>query len=625
MMRTKAALRRVARIALTTASAALLAGAIFASTPSGGTVSPSSSTLTWTGGPFVASNPLSCRDAELTCDHFALTVVPPNKSFVLTVRVTASSIGDDIDLFVRDPNNNTIASSTTSSGVEEVVISNPAAGTYTVVVQPSLVVPGATYSGFAGIGSPPRDIMSNSYNGVVFTSNFTGVPSATPAKSPPLVPNLKVSFNPVGRQAAEPSTGVDKNNNGFMTAGAFDSVIGVPGVTTLARTVVMRSSDKGKSWQAVSPPLNLGVVNTTDPDFTLDPYLHVDPVTSRVFSFDLNLVCGGEEIFSDDEGVSWQSRQVCTVPVNDHQSLITAPPGQGLAQPTGSYPRMVYYCFNQVGDSACARSTDGGTTFVKTATPAFLGSDPGTTGSVCGGLTGQLAADSKGRIYLPTGNCGLPWVAFSDDGGDSWTRVNISSLTPMADHEVSLAVDSADNIYAVWQDGTFRLPFFSVSTNRGVSWSQAIMMAPPGVHEVNFPTIAAGDPGRVAFLFPGSQSQNFSDPTRPWNIYIVASVNGLDANPTFTWTTANDPSNPVHRGDCGPGRCESQNGGNMFDFLDIQVSLVDGAFWGTASKTCVSNSVPSLNCVTNPQAPGISPGQGFSIREVKGPPLFLNR
>src|SRR5881227_2047772 len=64
---------------------------------------------------------------------------------------------------------------------------------------------------------------------------------------------------------------------------------------------------------------------------------------------------------------------------------------------------------------------------------------------------------------------------------------------------------------------------------------------------------------------------------------------------------------------------------NMFDFLDIQVSLVDGAFWGTASKTCVSNSVPSLNCVTNPQAPGISPGQGFSIREVKGPPLFLNR
>src|SRR5947208_15097643 len=113
--------------------------------------------------------------------------------------------------------------------------------------------------------------MSNSYNGVVFTSNFTGVPSATPAKSPPLVPNLKVSFNPVGRQAAEPSTGVDKNNNGFMTAGAFDSVIGVPGITTLARAVVMRTSDKGIIWQAVALRMTYGVVIPTDRDLIRDP------------------------------------------------------------------------------------------------------------------------------------------------------------------------------------------------------------------------------------------------------------------------------------------------------------------------------------------------------------------
>src|SRR5207253_11279114 len=151
--------------------------------------------------------------------------------------------------------------------------------------------------------------------------------------------------------------------------------------------------------------------------------------------------------------------------------------------------------------------------------------------------------------------------------------------------------------------------FFSVSTNRGVSWSQAIMMAPPGVHEVNFPTIAAGDPGRVAFLFPGSQSQNFSDPTRPWNIYIVASVNGLDANPTFTWTTANDPSDPVHRGDCGPGRCESQNGGDPAHFLLIPLSLVGGAFGGQASKTGVADLDPGPSWLTSPTEPGHSPGQ----------------
>ena len=170
----------------------------------------------------------------------------------------------------------------------------------------------------------------------------------------------------------------------------------------------------------------------------------------------------------------------------------------------------------------------------------------------------------------------------------------------MADHEVTLAVDTADNIYAVWQDGTFRLTFLSVSRDHGLSWSTPLMITPPGVHETNFPTIAAGDPGRIAVLFPGSQSSDFTDGARPWNIYVTVSVNALDSNPTFTWTTANSTSDPVHRGDCGPGRC-------------------DGIFWGTASDTCVDA------CITDPTTEQLRPGRGVSIRETKGPVLLVNR
>jgi hypothetical protein len=151
------------------------------------------------------------------------------------------------------------------------------------------------------------------------------------------------------------------------------------------------------------------------------------------------------------------------------------------------------------------------------------------------------------------------------------------------------------------------------------------MMAPPGVREVNFPTIAAGDPGRIVVLFPGSESADFTDATRPWNIYIVTSVNALDPNPTFTWTIANDRNDPVHRGDCGPGRCDAQDRGSMFDFLHIMVSPADGAFWGTASDTCVPDPDPAKNCVKNPQAQKLRPGQGVAIRQVKGPALFVNR
>src|SRR2546426_10290757 len=56
---------------------AFFATPAYAATPPSGTISPASPTVTWTGGPFLLSNPLSCRDAEVTCDHFALTIVPP--------------------------------------------------------------------------------------------------------------------------------------------------------------------------------------------------------------------------------------------------------------------------------------------------------------------------------------------------------------------------------------------------------------------------------------------------------------------------------------------------------------------------------------------------------------------
>ena len=41
--------------------------------------------------------------------------------------------------------------------------------------------------------------------------------------------------------------------------------------------------------------------------------------------------------------------------------------------------------------------------------------------------------------------------------------------------------------------------------------------------------------------------------------------------------------------------------------------------------TCVPDPDPAKNCVTNPQAQKLRPGQGAAIRQVKGPPLFLQR
>ncbi|MCA1705191.1 MAG: hypothetical protein LC808_18810, partial [Actinobacteria bacterium] len=91
------------------------------------------------------------------------------------------------------------------------------------------------------------------------------------------------------------------------------------------------------------------------------------------------------------------------------------------------------------------------------------------------------------------------------------------------------------------------------------------------------------------------------------------STNALSKNPLFISTTANVPSDPIHRGRCGGA---SQNGrcGNMFDFLDLVVSPLDGRFWGSIVDTCTDD------CVTlkNPKPDEM---QGVAVRQLSGPRL----
>ena len=138
------------------------------------------------------------------------------------------------------------------------------------------------------------------------------------------------------------------------------------------------------------------------------------------------------------------------------------------------------------------------------------------------------------------------------------------------------------------------------------------MIAPPGVHEVNFPTVTAGDPGRIAITFPGTTVDNRSDPTRPWNSYVVVSSNALDTDPVFLSNIANSPDDPVHRGEC-TGRCAG-----MFDFLDIQVSPADGTAWASAVDTCTGD------CVTNPSDPADS-ARGIAIQALNVPLRTVTR
>lgn len=139
------------------------------------------------------------------------------------------------------------------------------------------------------------------------------------------------------------------------------------------------------------------------------------------------------------------------------------------------------------------------------------------------------------------------------------------------------------------------------------------------MHEATFPTIVAGDRGRIAITFPGTTVSDDEDLTRPWNSYVVVSTNALSSNPLFVSNIANKPGDPVHRGEC-PDRC-----GNMFDFLDIQMSPADGAVWATAVDTCTDkekcNSEREVG-FDGDEDNASSDMRGIAIRQLSGPSLL---
>jgi len=446
----------------------------------------------------------------------------------------------------------------------------------------------------------------------------------------------------VGRKAAEPTLGVDRNGAIYTVASAFDAIPGNPPKNE-PRTLVERSTDGGRTWHVQQPSVagqNSMVVST-------DPYLYVDPnvsqATGRIFDIDLQGVNGAHLAFSDDQGKTWTQTVLTSAGVNDHQTLVSGPEPKSVPIPLTdpAYQKVVYYCVNQVADGSCIRSFDGGKTFLQgnqsgyeAFNPDYLSNlDDKHNDGICGSLHGHAVTDKDGRLFIPRGYCDIPMIAISDDAATTFHDVPVSQSVSMYGEQASVAVDRNGTLYYVWQGGGHNLPFLSISKDHGEHWSTPLMVAPPGVHEVDFPTIDVGDPGKIAITFPGTASSGGAkDKTRPWNSYVVMSTNALSANPLFLSNIANPKWDPVHRGDCGGesgGRC-----GRMYDFLDIVSSPIDhGRVFATAVDTCTAY----LSCSTkrvvgedDDDTVAYEEGdthnaaddmQGVVIREVSGPAL----
>jgi len=353
----------------------------------------------------------------------------------------------------------------------------------------------------------------------------------------------------IGFTTFEPTLGITSTGSMFFTnyRGTGDG------------THIIKGTNYGQDWEDVGP-FNPIFPTTGQVPSSNDPYVYVDKWTDRIVKFDMHALTAMFVEYSDDDGSSWSIPLTAEgyYSTQDHQSIASMPDVNGI----GFHESIYVFCIN-TGASAvgpqCSRSLNGGVTW-DIQRPGYPIGEP-----QCSGLHGHVAGGSDGSVYRGNPSCEGPAVYRSLDGGYTWTEHTISTTVGMQDgwhdHEVAVAVDEGGNVHTTWI-ATDNMPYYAYSRDQGDTWSEPMMIAAPGVNQTGFPTIFAGDEGRVALGYIGLQGGQSG-----WNGYMAVLTDAFNEYPLITSVSVNLFEDPLDSSeDCGNVRC-----GGFGDFIDIEI------------------------------------------------------
>ena len=557
---------RTARFTATFAllGAALTIGTADAATPNEGTVTDTSTSVSWSGGPFVApnatGNALDQPDCSLpqSCDDYTLHVSTPagyGTTHTLDIKVAWTNTAADFDVYVLDQAGNVVGTAASSADPEQVVLP-PTSGDYTVRVVP-----------YAPVGE--------SYNATATLATTPANPSPGTDTPPGFTDYAAPSSLPDANNAGEPSIGTSyKTDKTFFQSSLSTYKVDFDDTSTPATA----------TWTDASA--NAGDGCPQGSTVSLDPILFTDHETGRTFESQLT-GADSATCYTDDDGKTWSPSTGGGIPSGvDHQTVgggAYSANGVG-ALPTSTYKNAVYYCSQDIATAFCAVSRDGGTTF-GAGVPTYSLLD-------CGGLHGHVKVAPDGTAYLPNKGCGADQAAIvSKDNGTSWTVSKVPGATP-GDSDPSVGVGANGTVYFgyVGADGK---PGMAVSRDQGKTWSDRQTVGTKfGIQNAVFPTVVAGDDDRASIAYLGTPTGgNYQDNANfhgEWHLYVDTTYDGGK-----TWVTSDaTPNDPVQVGSICTGGTTCGDDRNLLDFIDVTTDdhgRVEVAFADGCIDACFSD------------------------------------
>jgi FlgD Ig-like domain len=532
-----------------------------AATPSSGSISPTDTTVSWSGGPVTgfAGDPIAADCTNSPCDLFSLTITGSDAGLhSVTVRIDWTSPTNDLDLHVVDAVTGAVVktSGEAVSNFEQVTF--PATpGSYTVQTLfyrsvAESYTGTATLAATGSVPEPPNEFRTASYQRFDF--------QFTPEVKLPEQERSLVFID----QDIEPEIEVDRFGSIYIGA-----IRGIPGGVDF-----WRSDNGGASFQYLgqpdgtqnpspNPPSTEGGVGGGDVDIAMgDPFMVVPPSpagpgimsTGRLYCTSLWLGSATLSV-SLDRGENWVPNPFTTAQLDRQWNL-----GRGEQTLYMSLRKAAQLTLGQ-NDVYVAQSDDGAT-FTK---GSFVQDPLGE--NVPDDLGGNSVLTSDGRLYgtfvsrdgrdlylwqtrtvpanLPPGPLDVP--VFAPDAFDVGLIYHgTGSLTTNNTFPI-MTVDKADNLHIAFAD---RTNIYLISCPAGsnaslaASWNKPVPLNAPRVPGMEFttttifPWIRGGEAGKVAAIWYGTSvvgdpdTPAFETNQVPWKLIYAQVENALSETPT---------------------------------------------------------------------------------------------